>query len=197
MSSSLVAQRLNAEIPKRMRTLSRDLRGYPIPHIVLIDRLGQPQFTINDHVKVLDCLKKKLCAICGKRINDGFWFTGGEQSFLHEAGAFLDPPSHLECAEYALIVCPFLVARRYTNRIDDKLLRSKEASLGILLAKADYVLSALPASFGLGRTQSYRVVIQSAIQLTIFPGRWDYLEFWRAGARCAAPNTAVPDMPTS
>lgn len=30
-----------------MRTLAKDARGYPIPHILLIDNSGMPQFTIN------------------------------------------------------------------------------------------------------------------------------------------------------
>lgn len=196
MSTSLVARRLTAEIPKRMRTLPRDSRGYPIPHIVFIDKTKQPQFTINDHAKVLDCLKKKLCAICGKRMDLGFWFVGGERSFLNEAGAFLDPPSHLECAEYALKVCPFLCAHRYTNRLDDALIRSKAATVGIALTRNEFMISDLPARFGLGWTRSYRVVQRGLSDVIIWPAPWDYLEFWREGAPCAAPDSALPELDT-
>lgn len=190
LPTSLVARRLARELPKSMRTLLKDDRGYPVPYIVLIDKTGRPQFTINDHEKVLTCISKKLCSICGKRITGGFWFVGGSRCFLHEHGAFLDPPLHLECAEYALAVCPFLAARRYTDRLDDRLLGTNLPE-NMALVKADYMPPNLPERFGLGHADTFSSR-RGEGQVVIFPGTWNYLEFWRSGTRCPAPDTGQP-----
>jgi hypothetical protein len=51
--------RSGVAIPKRMRSLERDKRGYPIPFIVLRDKTGQPQFTINDFRRIAECRNKR------------------------------------------------------------------------------------------------------------------------------------------
>lgn len=107
-------------IPSRMQKLSRDKRGYPIPFIVAIDPSGTPQFTINDHTKIIEILRNDLCPICGQPNTRGRWFVGGPLAAFHPQGAYLDPPGHNECIHYALQVCPFLATTRYNNRIDDK-----------------------------------------------------------------------------
>ena len=57
---SALAERLATPVPKMMRTLPRDARGYPIPFIVVIDRAGKPQFTINDAQRVEhDCQRQR------------------------------------------------------------------------------------------------------------------------------------------
>ncbi len=193
--TSLAARRLRAvEIPKLMRSRPRDPRGYPIPFIVMMDKSGTPQFTINDHVLVMTCLNKRLCSICGRRINSGFWFVGGSRCFLHEHGAFLDPPLHHDCATYALRVCPFLAARRYTDRIDARLLNQKDLPDGVALVKAEYMPPNLPERFGLGLTQSFRLERRPGDHVMI-AGPWDYVEFWKSGERCDAPVSAVPPDP--
>jgi hypothetical protein len=148
-------ERLALPLPKTMRTLERDHRGYPIPFIVMRDKDGKAHFTINDIRQVAQCVNKRLCAICGKRITGGFWFVGGSRCFLHEDGAFLDPPLHLECAEYALVVCPFLAARQWRERIDDRLLDKDKLPDGMMTIKNEYMPPSLPERFGLGRALSY------------------------------------------
>jgi hypothetical protein len=107
-------------IPMRMMHLKRDNRGYPIPAGVLIDAEGQPQFTINDEAARLTFVREDRCAICGGTHTDARWFVGGPRAAFHQAGAYLDPPLHDECAHYALQVCPFLAAPHYGKRIDDR-----------------------------------------------------------------------------
>lgn len=187
---SATAQRLATPVPKSMRTLERDARGYPIPWIVLRDKTGAPQFTINESRLVSDCLTKRLCAICGKRISGGFWFVGGSRAFLHERGAFLDPPTHMECAEYALRVCPFLAARRYDGRIDDHKLKPGGLPNGMTLVRDEHMMPRLPERFGFGVARTFEIG-GDQIHIRLVVHRWDYVEWWRAGERIDAPQSGA------
>jgi len=189
----LIPRIADMPIPKRMRTLAKDHRGYPVPYIVLIDQTGKPQFTINDDEKVKRCDRRKLCSICGKpHDRDGFWFVGGSRCFLHPQGAFLDPPLHLECAEYALRVCPFLAARRYTKRIDDAKLAPGATPEGMTLLREEFMMPRLPERFGLGRTLGYRRLSRRGDLPVYVVEGWRYVEFWRNGEPVNAPDTADP-----
>lgn len=190
-------ERLEAiEVPRRMRTLAKDARGYPVPFLVMVDKSGTPQFTINDHAKVHDCISKHLCAICGKRFDRNammhreMWFVGGSRCFLHERGAFLDPPLHLECAEYALRVCPFLAASRYMRRVDAKKLDPNNLPDGMAIVQEGFAMPRLPEIFGLGMTHRYRVISQGSSPVFVVDD-WRYLEWWRAGEPVNAPETGV------
>ncbi len=105
-------------VPKRMRALQRDPRGYPIPFVVLRNLDNKPHFTINNDRRVSRCIAEKRCPVCGSRLDSVFWFVGGPLSAFHPNGAYLDPPMHYECMEYALRVCPYLAAPKYAGRID-------------------------------------------------------------------------------
>lgn len=201
-------ERLAMPLPKRMRTLERDARGYPIPFIVLRDRSGTPQFTINDDRRTSQCISQKLCAICGKRFDMHrdpkvpgavflqMWFVGGSRCFLHRHGAFVDPPLHLDCAEYALRVCPFLAAPSYAKRIDDKKLKPGDLAEGMALHRHEHMMPRQPERFGLGCASAYQRVEPSPGSVLFVVARWDYVEWWRNGARCAAPAEACPpDLP--
>jgi len=185
------AERLAVPLPMRLRTRPRDALSYPIPWIVVIDRAGQPQFTINDHSRVVEAARKRLCALCGKRHDpDGAWFIGGPRCFLHPQGAFLDPPAHLECAEYALRVCPFLAVPSYTKRIDDRKLSPENTPEGMTLVWNNGMPEPPPERFGLGRSTSYEVISPAPGEVLFVPTRWDYVEFWRHGEPCDPPDDA-------
>lgn len=104
-------------IPERMQRLPRDARGYPIPFLVFVDSEGKPHFTINDHRKAWQCRTEDRCGICGDTLFRGRWFVGGPKAALHEHGAYIDAPMHDECAHYALQVCPYLAAPRWTKEL--------------------------------------------------------------------------------
>jgi hypothetical protein len=120
-------------IPERMRELPLDSRGYPIPVIVYRDTDGKPHFTINDSRAVDRVIRYDLCAICGTKLWRGRWFVGGPGSAFHEHGAYLDPPLHAECCEYALQVCPYLAAPKYAKRIDAKTLNPAKLNAALLV----------------------------------------------------------------
>lgn len=186
--------RLSTEVPRLMRTLERDARGYPVPFIVLRDKAGKPHFTINSSVLVADCVRKRLCSICGKRMGPLVWFVGGSRCFLHRMGAFLDPPLHLECAEYALRVCPFLAASSYGKRIDDRTLDPGALPDDVALVRHNGALPQLPERFGLGAAKDYRISNRTLFVVD----HWEYVEFWRNGTPCNAPDSGqpAPDHPT-
>lgn len=108
------------EVPIWMRKLPKDRRGYPIPHIVKVDNQGRPHFTINEESKRQEVIKKDQCSICGSKLLTRRASIGGPAAAFHPHGAFIDTPMHLECARYALQVCPYLAAPHYTKRIEDK-----------------------------------------------------------------------------
>ncbi|HEY1897030.1 MAG TPA: hypothetical protein VGG62_12185 [Terracidiphilus sp.] len=105
-------------MPDRIARLPRDRRGFPIPWNVLRADDGTPFFTVNDDRKAWTAIKESLCPICGERLGKWRWFIGGPRSAFDPAGYYLDLPTHRECAEFALAICPYLALPKYLGRID-------------------------------------------------------------------------------
>jgi hypothetical protein len=177
-----------------MRTLARDKRGFPIPFLVMVDKTGMPQFTINDVERAEQCRRKRLCSVCGRRFDaDGVWLIGGSRCFLSDRGAFIDPPMHHDCAAYSLRVCPFLAASRYLHRIDDAKLAPGAMSDGRTLLRTDFMPPELPERFGLGCTHDYRWQdLHPPGNGVYVVARWDYIEWWHNGERVNAPDSSEP-----
>jgi hypothetical protein len=174
------------EIPMMLRTRPKDRRGFPIPFSAFIDSAGKPQFTITDPRRLAECMGKKLCGLCGRRLTYGLWFVGGERCFTHEMGAFIDPPMHEECARYAIRVCPFLAAPNYNKRIDDKLMPTDPDGLTIVV-KDTSMVDDRPETFGLGMTMRCTVVRPSPLQQYFRADGWRVFERWRHGQRVEGP----------
>lgn len=104
------------EIPQKMQHLPKDKRGYPVPHIILMSKDGEPNFIVNNDVEVWRCLSEKRCHVCGLKLEDDMWMLGGPKSAFHPRGAFNDGPVHKECGEYALQVCPYLAVSNYKGK---------------------------------------------------------------------------------
>jgi hypothetical protein len=102
------------EVPRRMRDLP-EFKGLPIPFSTYVDRLGVPDFRVNDTLKMERIVKERLCSLCGKPLKlDGrvFCFIGGPK--CEENHLFVDGPMHKECARYATKACPFLSNADYS-----------------------------------------------------------------------------------
>jgi len=162
------------------------VRGYPVPCMALVDQAGVPHFAINDERKRLRVIRDELCSICGTALFRGRWFVGGPLSAFHPEGAFIDPPMHSECARYALQVCPYLAAPRYS------------AEIGIAKAKAH--ADALTESLVLldrtmmpGRPHGdVFVALMTTRQIKIYDNLnlkptppYNVVEYWRRGERIA------------
>ena len=96
-----MARQHDIDMPPGIARLPRDARGYPVPVIVLIDKTGTPQFTINDVTKVAACLAEHRCSICGRRFDrhpvtqrHEMWFVGGSLIAIARF-RFARPPSCL------------------------------------------------------------------------------------------------------
>lgn len=107
-------------IPRRMRHLDRDPRGYPIPVMVFRDDSGRPHFTVNGEGTRGLLLLEDQCSICGQPLDKRRWFVGGPMSAFHPQGSYYDPPLHHECMRYAMRVCPYLALPSYTGKIEAK-----------------------------------------------------------------------------
>jgi hypothetical protein len=109
------AERLAATaMPDRIAALKRDHRGYPIPAFVeWID--GAPDFRVMSPRHFERCLKVDACWICGQKLGRFKVFAAGPMCTVTRTSA--EPPSHLDCCEYSVRVCPFMAIPRM-RRID-------------------------------------------------------------------------------
>lgn len=97
-------------IPKQLAHLKLDERGYPIPYFVHVTD-GKPNFRFQDLEKRDICVQRKLCAICGKKLDKGFAFViTGPHGYKNRTVS--DAPMHRVCAEFTLRCCPHLHYRQ-------------------------------------------------------------------------------------
>lgn len=104
-------------LPAYMRDLALSDKGYPVPYFVRI-REGQPDFQLADPDKWMRCVEQGRCWICGKPLGAFKVFAIGPMAGINRISA--EPPSHLDCAEYAVAACPFLLHPKAKRRsLDD------------------------------------------------------------------------------
>jgi hypothetical protein len=101
------------KMPDRIAELAQDDKGRPVPFFVAWQD-GKPDFRIVDPVKLYKCYYTHLCWICGQKLGTYLAFPIGPMCCVNRISA--EPPSHLECAEYAAKVCPFLVQPKMVRR---------------------------------------------------------------------------------
>lgn len=105
-------------LPVNIKRLQIDPdRGYPVPWFVAWHD-GKPDFRLTDPAKLIMCIKKNLCFVCGYKLDllDRA-FVAGPLLCLNRTSA--EPPSHPECAEFACRACPFLVKPHMERRLGD------------------------------------------------------------------------------
>jgi len=93
-------------LPERMRLLPLDKRGYPVPWFVMWAN-DEPNFQTADGEKVVRAIKESRCWICGGILGANKVFVSGPMCGVSRVSG--EPPSHFECAEYAVRACPFMV----------------------------------------------------------------------------------------
>lgn len=103
-------------MPARIARLPRNARGYPIPFFVQwID--GLPDFRLLDGANFARCLSERLCQICGEPLGASATFVIGPMCAVNRTNG--EPPSHRECAEFAVKACPFMLRPGMERREDD------------------------------------------------------------------------------
>lgn len=106
--------------PPAMAHLPKDAKGFVVPFFVAwVD--GKPDHRITDGAKLKRCVNENLCWLCGGVLARYVTYTIGPMCSVNHISA--EPPSHRECAEFAVRACPFLsrpkAQRRETNVPDD------------------------------------------------------------------------------
>jgi len=128
---------LRAELtkpPSRIQALPVDERGYPEPYFVAwID--GKPEFRAMDPNKWMSCVNEKRCWVCGERLGANLAFVAGPMGGINRTSS--EPPSHLECAHWSAINCPFLARPHMVRREDEVINKDKmvEMAAGIALTR--------------------------------------------------------------
>lgn len=103
--------------PARVRALPRNKVGYPIPWFAATMPDGERDLRVVDPAKVLQAIRDELCWVCGQRLGVFRAFVIGPMCAVNRITA--EPPTHLECAQYAVRVCPFLVVPGMRRRSKD------------------------------------------------------------------------------
>jgi len=102
-------------LPNRMKHLPIDRRGYPVPWFVQwIDEAGDgcpmgngtPEFRVMDHDHLVEAALRQRCWVCGGTLGRYQTFVAGPMCVVNRTSA--EPPSHLDCATFSAIACPFL-----------------------------------------------------------------------------------------
>jgi hypothetical protein len=100
------------EIPPRLRRRPIE-RGYPVPWFVaFVD--GHYDFRVIGSNKIQQAVREKRCWICGDTLGGYLCFPIGPMCAINRVSS--EPPSHRECAEWSVIVCPFLLNREPERR---------------------------------------------------------------------------------
>jgi hypothetical protein len=93
------------DMPARLLKLPIDERGYPVPKFVaFID--GKPDFRVARGGYAQQCRTGNLCWLCGERLGRYMAFVIGPMCAVNRVSS--EPPSHLDCARFAVRACPFL-----------------------------------------------------------------------------------------
>jgi len=118
--------------PIPARLLRRPIeRGYPVPWFC--EKVGDHwDFRIVDGRKFKPAIQQGLCWICGGKLGGYKAFTIGPMCAINRT--ISEPPSHRECAEFAIRACPFLnqhESRRNAAHLPHDLGLSEPAGVGI------------------------------------------------------------------
>lgn len=106
--------------PPRIARLPRDHANRPVPWFVAtVD--GVPDFRVVRANGIADAVRFGLCWLCGQRLGANAAFLLGSMCAVNRVSP--EPPSHRDCALYAVRACPFLtnphMRRRTTNLPED------------------------------------------------------------------------------
>lgn len=101
--------------------------------------------------------------------------VGGATAIQH--GLFVDIPMHVDCAEYAIKVCPFLAAPKFAYS------RGKEEIEGVNVTVAASMSTQRPLIFGLGITRSRPFYTRNGPDVVIKVRSWESVTWWQNGQK--------------
>jgi hypothetical protein len=131
--------------PVRMRGLPVDTkRGLPVPYFVAWFKgdeecdpgTGEPDYRIIGRERREECHVKERCWLCGQKLGRHHAYVIGPMCAINRTTS--EPASHLDCAAYAVQVCPFL-SNPATRMMPEEKKLAKHSTLvqpaGILLKR--------------------------------------------------------------
>lgn len=133
-------------LPHRMRQLPVSDTGYPVPWFVSWPD-GKPDFRVADATKLARAIRVDLCWLCGNTLGRFKCFVVGPMCAINRISA--EPPSHRDCAEYAVRACPFLAKPR---------MRRNETDLPAYVEPGGVMIKRNPGCILLWITHDYRVI---------------------------------------
>jgi hypothetical protein len=96
-------------IPPRMAKRPISDRGFPVPWFVAKIN-GIWDFRAIEPGRIARAYNKNLCWLCGEPLGKFVAFVIGPMCSINRISS--EPPSHRDCAEYAVRACPFLTQPR-------------------------------------------------------------------------------------
>lgn len=171
------------ELPKHLRTRP-SYGGFIVPYFVAwfvgdeqVDERtpgAKPDFKVTDIRRAGICRQRNVCWICGKQLGSYKWFVFGPGSALGRTS--VEPPSHRDCAHYAVQTCPYMLTPGKPMQPIRKLrpsefaydLNDEHPDVAVLWATKTYGLQPIDPSRGL---------------FHYTPGEPDVVEFWQAGRK--------------
>lgn len=126
-------------LPERIAKLPVNDRGYPIPFFVGTVN-GKRDFRFADPKAMMKCVRKNLCWICGQDMSHFKIFPIGPMCCVNRVSA--EPPSHIECAEFAVQACPFLLNPNMERR-EDTTTKALEGNVAGVMIKRNPGVTAL------------------------------------------------------
>jgi hypothetical protein len=95
----------NIPLPSRLARRPVSERGFPVPWFA--SQIGGKWDFVNvDPRKIMDAYQRKLCWLCGEPLGAFRCFVIGPMCSINRVSS--EPPTHRDCAEYAVRACPFL-----------------------------------------------------------------------------------------
>lgn len=161
------------EMPRRIAALPLTDNGYPV--LYFADTVnGKPDLRIMDRRKKNRCISEKRCWLCGQPLGRNLVFVIGPMCCITRTSS--EPPSHYDCAIYAVKACPFLTRPRAHRREGD--LPSEKVMPGFGIARN-------PGVTAVWITRSYRTFHGGEL---IEVGAPEKVEWWAEGRQATYPE---------
>lgn len=114
MTTPTTTPSTSPSLPPKMRPLPTDKHHRPIPWFVHRDDDGTPDFRVIRARGIEEAYHFGWCWVCGQPRGRTAAFVIGPMCAVNRVVS--EPPSHLECATYSALACPFLSTPRMTRR---------------------------------------------------------------------------------
>jgi hypothetical protein len=163
-------------LPRYMRDLPLDERGYPVPWFVDWKN-GKPEFRSMDRAKWIRAVKEKLCWVCGGKLGVHVTFVAGPMCGINRTSS--EPPCHHACAQWSAINCPFLANPRAVRREDEVINNVATAE-----KQAGFIIARNPGVAMLWNSRTYEIFFDPAGKPLLMFGDPESVE-WYANGRVA------------